>query len=243
MPIPSLRHCLLVAGCALLAACQLGPTSDSHYKRITWEHKQPGCSGETCPLLNIDTLHFADEPQLNAAIEQGLLQMTGHADDAPPAQSLLTYQRDYLHTAELGWANYLQAKVREQHGPLIIVELSSYVQTGGAHGMPGRRFINYDRVQNRVLTLDDLLLPGQEQAFWRQAEQAHAAWLKSQQLDKNPEYLTTWPFQPDAHVALLRDRLLLKYDVYAIAPYSSGHPEIGIDYSALKGIVRPEWLP
>src|SRR5690606_19833115 len=154
-----------------------------------------------------------------------------------------TYQRDYLASAEPRWASYLQAKVREQHDDLIVIELSSYLQTGGAHGMPGRRFINYDRAQQRVLTLGDMLLPGQEQAFWQQAEVAHAAWLKRDQLDKDPEYLRHWPFQRDAHVALLRDQLLLKYDVYAIAPYSSGHPEIGIDYRTLKNILRAEWIP
>jgi hypothetical protein len=31
-------------------------------------------------------------------------------------------------------ACYLQAKVREQHDDLVIIELSSYLDTGGAHG-------------------------------------------------------------------------------------------------------------
>ncbi|WP_164248054.1 DUF4163 domain-containing protein, partial [Stenotrophomonas maltophilia] len=75
----------------------------------------------------------------------------------------------FLDSAEPGWSSYLQAKVREQHDGLVIIELSSYLFTGGAHGMPGRGFINYDRRQHKVLSLQDMLVPGQEEAFWKQA--------------------------------------------------------------------------
>lgn len=68
----------------------------------------------------------------------------------------------------------------------MIIELSSYLFTGGAHGMPGRGFINYDRRQHKVLSLQDMLVPGQEEAFWKQAELAHKAWLLANKLDQTP---------------------------------------------------------
>ena len=40
----------------------------------------------------------------------------------------------------------------------------------------------------------------------------------------------------------LKDSVLLKYDVYSIAPYSSGHPELSIPHDQLEGIVSPEYL-
>ena len=45
------------------------------------------------------------------------------------------------------------------------------------------------------------------------------------------------------HVALLKDNVVLKYDVYSIAPYSEGHVELKIPYSRLNGILKPEWFP
>src|SRR5690606_20291295 len=150
------------------------------------------------------------------------------------------YQQAFLRDAEEGWSSYLQAKLREQHGSLLVVELSSYLFTGGAHGIPGRGFINYDREQDHELKLADVLLPGKQGAFWRAAAQAHQRWLLDNQHDA--DFSRQWPFQQTGNVALLRDHVLLKYDVYSIAPYSSGHPELIISYDELAGILKPQYL-
>lgn len=234
---------LLMASFVALGACQVLDRSAQPVqpKRIAWEHAQPGCAVR-CPLLNVDTLHYHNEPLLNAQIEARLLRLADPDRQFPPADSLLAFERNFLPAAEPGWSNYLQAKQRDSHGSIVVVELSSYLDRRGAHGMPGRGFINYDRKEKRLLQLEDLLLPGQTDAFWAVAEQAHAAWLKHNQPDQDPEFIAQWPFKPTGHVALLKTQLLLKYDVYAIAPYSSGHPELTIDYAQLKGILKPHYL-
>ena len=229
----------------LLSACQslLPGHSPLPVQRVAWESIQPGCTSDTCPLVNIDTLIFPDETQLNGLIEQRLLQMTNDSPGAPLPASLQSYEKDFLHSAQHGWHSYLQAKVREQHDQLVIIELSSYLSTGGAHGMPGRGFINYDRRLQKALSLQDLLLPGQTDAFWSLAGQAHQRWLTANQLDQNPEYSGNWPFERTENVALGQAEVLLKYDVYSIAPYSSGHPQLTIPYSQLQGILKPQYFP
>ena len=169
---------LLLLGCALLlGACQALTPGDKGLavKRDAWEHLKPGCQGDSCPLVNIDVISFPDHPQLSELVTQRLLRMTADAPDAPLPASLQSYEKDFLQRAEPGWASYLQAKVREQRDQLTIIELSSYLATGGAHGMPGRGLINYDRTQDKVLTLRDMLIPGQEAEFWKLAEQATSA--------------------------------------------------------------------
>jgi hypothetical protein len=155
---------------------------------------------------------------------------------------LQSYQQRFLSTAEPGWSSYLQAKLRDQHRNILVVELSSYLYVGGAHGMPGRGFINYDSKRDRELRLEDLLIPGQEGNFWRTARQAHQRWLVENEHDQDAAFLEFWPFQQTANVALLKDSVLLKYDVYSIAPYSSGHPELFIPNEQLKGIVKAKHL-
>jgi len=59
---------------------------------------------------------------------------------------------------------------------------------------------------------------------------------------QNSDFREQWPFQQTAHIALLKDSVLLKYDVYSIAPYSSGHPELFIPHAQLQGILKPEYL-
>jgi hypothetical protein len=239
-----LTRTVILAALTTLAGCQLlSPSSPTTlYKRIAWEHQQPGCS-QRCPLLNVDTLHYHDEPLLNAEIERRLLQLADPDRQFPQADSLLAFERSFLPLAEPGWAYFVQAKQRDAHGSMLVIELSSYIDRGGAHGAPGRGFINYDRATRRVLSLQDLLLPGQEAAFWRVAEQAHQSWLAGNDFDQDTEFRTQWPFKPTEHVALLKTELQLKYDVYAIAPYASGHPELSIDYAQLKGILKPAYLP
>ncbi len=134
--------------------------------------------------MNIDTLHFPAEPALDGIIEKRLLQMTRTEPNAPVAPTLAAYREQFLRTAGPRNSSYLQAKVREQHDGLVIIELSSYLDTGGAHGTPGRGFINYSRQQHKVLNLSDMLLPGQEEAFWKAAQVAHNSWLISTKLDQ-----------------------------------------------------------
>jgi len=161
-----------VAALALaLGACQsvFAPNyrAPLEVKREAWEHVKPGCSERDCPLVNIDTVSFPALPKLDGIVESRLLQLTEDNERSTAAPSLKAYEQQYLATAKQRNSSYLQAKVREQHDGLVIVELSSYLDSGGAHGMPGRAFINYSRQQDKVLTLQDMLLPGQEETFWK----------------------------------------------------------------------------
>ena len=233
---------LLLSGCqALLLAAK--PDSGLAVSRQAWEHRAPGCEGKDCALINIDLQTFDDLPGLNARIEQELLKLTIELPGDPPPPSLALYEQEFLATAKPGWMSYLQAKVLEQHGRLVVIELSSYRFTGGAHGIPGRAYLNYDRDKGRLLSLDDLLLPDEQVAFWQQAELAHQAWLKTNGLDQDLDYQAEWPFVRTANVALLRGSVMLKYEVGRIAPYSSGHPDLRIPYARLNGILKPIYFP
>ncbi|MBC2688417.1 RsiV family protein [Pseudomonas kielensis] len=211
--------------------------------RDTAETVKQGCSGAECPLVNIDTVRFPGEPQLDGIIERRLLQMTRSTADAPLPASLAAYREQFLRDAAPRNSSYLQAKVREQHDGLVIIELSSYLDNGTATGKPGRGFINYSRQEHKVLTLADMLKPGEEQAFWKAAQVAHNSWLISTRLDQEAEFLKAWPFKQTPNVALTTAGVMLKYDVNTIAPYALGHVELKIPYSRLGGILKPELFP
>jgi len=237
--LTSIRNAIALAAFTLLiAGCQhFGSERPVEVRQILSEQRQADCPAldDSCPLVNIDTQLFENEPALNALIDRRLREMTVNSPDAQIPAALENYQQRFLQDAEPGWTSYLQAKLREQHGPLLVVELSSYLYTGGAHGMPGRGFINYDREHDRELKLADVLLPGKEGAFWRAAAKAHQQWLLDNEHDAS--FSRQWPFQRTSNIAFLRDKVLLKYDVYSIAPYSSGHPELVIPYEKLDGIL------
>jgi len=231
----------------LLGACQSlfqpNMRAPLQVQRDASEVIQPGCSVADCPLVNIDTVHFADEPKLDAIVERTLLQMTRTDANTPLPASLAAYRTQFLRDAPPRYASYLQAKVREQHDGIVVVELSSYLDTGGAHGNPGRAFINYSRQQQRVLTLVDMLIPGQEQAFWDKARLAHQSWLITSKMGQDADFVKTWPFQTTPNVALTYGAVILKYPVVTIAPYSMGHIELSIPYAQLDGILKPGLFP
>jgi hypothetical protein len=188
-------------------------------------------------------VHFPDEPGLDAAIDKRLREMTVNTPDARVPATLKAYEDQFMREAQPRYSSYLQAKVREQHDGIVVVELSSYAMTGGAHGMPGRGFINWSRREHRELTLQDMLVPGQERAFWQAAEEAHRGWLVASKLDKDADFIRQWPFQQTPNIALTYGGVVLKYNVYSIAPYAMGHPEVKIAYPRLNGVIKPELFP
>ena len=133
---------LLLAGCQSLLSPAQQPLPTSTQR---WEHRSTGCTGTECPLVNIDLQLPTGLPELNARIERELLQLTTELPSDPPPVSLARYEQDFLATAKPGWTSYLQAKVLQQHDRVVVIELSSYRFTGGAHGIPGRAYLNYDR--------------------------------------------------------------------------------------------------
>lgn len=234
-----------LASLPLLAACQfLGLQSEPPApQRIAWEERADGCPQERCSLVNVDTLQFAEQPQLNALIEQSLLAMTREDDSSPLPASLRDYSRAQLQKTPTGRETWLQAKLIDRHGDLAVIELSSYLYSGGAHGMPGRGFINYSLERQQALQLADLLQPGQEEAFWQAAREAHQRWLKAQKLEQDADFRYNWPFQRTANIALLGDKVQLKYPVYVLGPYAMGHPTLEIPYSRLRSVLKPQYLP
>lgn len=241
-----LRITSLVCLALVLGACQSLFTPNMRaplqVERDASELIKPGCTTADCPLVNIDTVHFPDEPRLDAIVQKTLLQLTRNESIAPQAASLKDYQQQFLSQAQGRNSSYLQAKVREQHDGIVIIELSSYLENGG-DGNPGRAFINYSRQQQKVLTLADMVVPGKESEFWQKAELAHQGWLASTGMNKDAEFMQNWPFKRTPNIALTYGAVILKYPVETIAPYSMGHIELKIPYPQLNGTLKPELFP
>ncbi|MEA9976245.1 MULTISPECIES: DUF3298 domain-containing protein [unclassified Pseudomonas] len=243
-----LRITTLACFALALGACQslFQPNYNSplEAQRDASEQIKPGYATPDCPLVNVDTVHFPDEPNLDSLIQNTLLQMARNTPGATPLPaSLKAYEQQFLQQAPNSTNSYLQAKVREQHDGLVIIELSSYLENGNEHGTPGRAFINYSRPLHKALTLQDMLLPGQEEAFWLTAQQAHKEWMINNKVAQDPAFVHAWTFQKTPNVALTYGGVILKYGVTTIAPYDMGHIELKMSYLQLNGILKPELFP
>ncbi|WP_295797095.1 DUF3298 and DUF4163 domain-containing protein [uncultured Microbulbifer sp.] len=217
----------------------------------TFERLAPDCQqAEDCTSVSITREVFAGRPALNAAVsEQLLMQLQGNGEAAPAsgatsleqvADAFIQQAGEVAGISAARWQLSGDAKKLARHGNLLTVTISSYMYSGGAHGIPATHWLNWDLAADKAVTLADLIQPGQEQAFWKLAEEAHRNWLESQKL--GDDFRENWPFAHSEDFRLTGEGLKLLYGVYTIAPYSMGEVELMVPRAQLGEIVRAGYL-
>ncbi|MDR2208421.1 MAG: RsiV family protein [Azoarcus sp.] len=112
---------------------------------------------------------------------------------------------------------------------------------------PTNSFVVIDTHGRRVLTFDDLILPGQEKALEDLQLEAFHAWLKTELKfpDKaievhlaNPLY----PFRLNKNWGIVEGGLMFRFGVYEVGPYPFGSPKIFVEKDRLRNIIQPNIL-
>lgn len=226
---------------------QLAPESEQlglRTQAFELEVQRAGCR-RRCTRYQVSWLFFPGQPALN----QHLLGEAGGAArppaDAEAAASRMQQTgRLFVQDAEgshIPWDARLVLRLLPGVGEVRVLAQEQWTFTGGAHGSTQLIYLNWHVGESRVLTLDDLLLPGQLSAFWHLVEQAYDDWLRGKD---NPEvFMESWPFQRTENVALLAAGVRLQYQAYELGPYVEGMPAFDISYDQLQGVLRPEFLP
>lgn len=262
IPVKILRIAVVAAAVALLGACASGPSPDISLipnqtdqqtskeglfiQPLAWKHDKPDCKGE-CPSIELKSVVFPGVPKLTELVDHALAMMTGIGDSGPPAyQTIPEYEAWFWRTAGPRDQTVLAAKPRYRNRSLTVLELDTWqYMTGAAHGISATQFLNWDNAAQKVLGIRDVLQPGRYDQYVAALREAHRRWLSGNpDYQHDPEgYARMWPFQPSDNFALTDQGLVVKYDSYQLAPYSSGQPELVLPYSDLSGILRPEYLP
>ncbi|MCC2595553.1 RsiV family protein [Pusillimonas sp. MFBS29] len=259
---PVFRFALTAVALGVLAACTSGPSANISRipveigeqtskeglftQEFKWEHTKPGCKGE-CPTLELNSLVFPGVPKLTELVDHALAMMTGIGTSGPaPYFTIKEYEDYFWKTAAPRDSTVMVAKARYRNRSLTVIELNTWqYQTGSAHGISATQFLNWDNNTGKVLSLDSILRPGQYDGYVAALKQAHANWLASHpDAQHDPEtFNRMWPFQVSENFGFTDQGLVVKYDSYQLAPYSSGQPELVLPYSSLSGILRPEFMP
>ena len=207
---------------------------------------KPGCTGAECPSLKIRRLAFTGHDRFNKFLDETLASLAElETKQTAPFKTLAAFQKYFFAVAKPRWEVVLEAGVRRETPALVVVQLDSYVFSGGAHGASTTQYINWLPKVDRLLTLETMILPSAASKFEQALRRQHAEWLKTNTVaQENPAaYSKTWPFTMSDNVALLAEGLAVTYDPYVLAPYSFGRPTFVIPYSELNGILRPELMP
>lgn len=202
------------------------------------ERKAEKCKRE-CAQLRIESLRFPDNPALNTLLEKSLVSLTSSYMGEPDT-SYEVFSRRFFSYAEKNWEVAMDAQLLRQTGPLLLFRLNSDIYAGGAHGMQRSQFLNVNRSNYQPLSLDDVVQDGKRPALWEKLRDVHRVWQDKEGYSKKDR--VNWPFVESDNFALAEEGMVFGYSAYAIAPYSSGLPELTIPYTELGDILKPEWL-
>ena len=100
-------------------------------------------------------------------------QLAGNGEDqgAPPktleeaADRFLTTAAGIPGDGARGWELSGESRQLGRWKDLLTVAIDSYEFTGGAHGLPVTRWLNWDLTAHRPVSLGQVINPGQEDAF------------------------------------------------------------------------------
>ena len=123
-----------------------------------------------------------------------------------------------------------------------LFEISSYVYTGGAHGMPYSEYLVFDPSTKKQVTLDDMLISGKKPRFKALAYDAYKVWVKTVAEDVS-SYEKNWPFTLSDNVTLTDTGVSIRYQHYSIGPYAYGMPILNIPYNKLDKVIKPHFIP
>ena len=157
------------------------------------------------------------------------------------------------HAAQEGGAFYTYSYYADLQTARLDAQVASLLQmnstySGGAHPNNLQRSFNFDLVQHRQLSLQDVLLPGAshqmlELLLTKLEEQVGSVALQG----LYPEYrrLATKQFGAGSteNWYFSREGLTVYFNCYDIAPYAAGVVDIEMKYEELHGLLAPAFFP
>ena len=215
-------------------------------RTISVTRTKPDCKGSECPVIKVKRLSFSGRARFNAFLDQTMATMVQmDSNQAQSFKSFNEFAEYFWQVAKPRDEVVVEASVKRGDEDLVVIQIDSYIFTGGAHGLSTTQYINWLPQSDRLLSLETMLLPNKMPAFQNQLKKQHDEWLRqNREAIQNPtSYRKKWPFIQNDNAALLKEGVAITYDPYSIAPYSFGRPTLIVPYKDLKGILRPELLP
>lgn len=115
---------------------------------------------------------------------------------------------------------------------VVSIAMTSYTNTGGAHGMVVVSFLNFDVKTGNLIENDALI--NDLSAFKELAK----TYFNQEIEGKRDLYFEPENFTLPANIGFNDDGLILLYNSYEIAPYSTGLTEFTIPYETIEGYLN-----
>lgn len=133
------------------------------------------------------------------------------------------------------WMLIIETELMFQSEELITIGISSYSNTGGAHGNDMIRLLNFNPLTGQLLPFDAIIKNKDE--FERLAEGYFKKAMIKDELTTN-DFFFGDPFHLPENFGFSDDGLILLYNTYEIASYNQGYTEFTIPFKNVADYLK-----
>ena len=169
----------------------------------------------------IASLHIGDSDNITSkSIEESISSFN---------KEFQTFKTDFPETTEQ-WEAQIDGDVLFQSLEIISIAITSYVNTGGAHGTLNISFLNFKTETGHLISNNNLFKDIEE--FKKVAKIYFDKTIKDKDV-----ILDISPFKLPANIAYNEDGIVLLYNTYEIAPYATGIIEFTIPFEEVGSLL------
>ncbi|PWI30541.1 DUF3298/DUF4163 domain-containing protein [Flavobacteriaceae bacterium LYZ1037] len=207
------------------------------------EFKERNITTETNNIVEINIPEaFGNEEAsriINNRINQTIKSSLNSNTETDPSSLTVSEAIDYLNNeylrfkadfpeSAMEWDAQIDGEVMYQSDEIVSIAITSYMNTGGAHGSLNISFLNFDAYTGKPLKNEELF-----QDYLSFTEIAKDYYIE-EIADKKELYFEPDNFKLPENIGFNDEGVILLYNTYEIAPYASGITEINIPWEVLQ---------
>ena len=141
------------------------------------------------------------------------------------------FQNDFPETVQI-WEAQIDGEIMYNSPEIISIALTSYLNTGGAHGMLKISFLNFETSTGEIISNENLIT--NVEAF----KQVALPYFKKATEDKDIFEMELDIFNLPENMGFSDEGIILLYNAYEIAPYSTGIIEFVIPFNEIESYIN-----
>ncbi|MDO5969883.1 DUF4163 domain-containing protein [Flavivirga aquimarina] len=140
------------------------------------------------------------------------------------------FKTDFPEIAEQ-WDAQIDGEVLLQSSEIISIAITSYIYAGGAHGTVTISFLNFETITGHIILNNNLFKD--VEGFKKVAKSYFDKAIKDKDV-----FLDTTTFELPENMAYNEDGIVLLYNTYEVAPYSTGIIEFVIPFEEISSFLH-----
>lgn len=226
---------ILIYSCAVERALVFTEVNQLFEDNAVVEINIPVAQGETELAKRINTKiedHIAN--MLNFSEEESdTISLTGAIKNFN--NEYKAFKDDFEESA-LIWEATFDGEVTYNSESVISIAVSSYSNTGGAHGNTNVTFYNFDKGTGKILAINEMI--NDVNSFKKIAEKHFLSNVTLNDNESYDDYFFGEGFQLPENIGFNDEGLILFYNTYEIAPYAMGITEFTIPFNEIEPILN-----